>query len=143
MVVSCFPALQHLHLDLYLHKIRLFTPRASLITSSLDHPRKTKRVSVNRSKKEVSAQSRHQVDVQQLLSKLVTNKEQIFQSYPDVFEGIGCFPGPPYHIQIDLSITPKQSLCRPIPVHLKETFQQEIDKMLKAGVLKPVHETTP
>ena len=28
-----------------------------------------------------------------------------------------------------------------MPVHLKDTFQQEIDKMLKAGVLKPVHET--
>ena len=28
-------------------------------------------------------------------------------------------------------------------MHLKEAFQQEIDKMLKAGVLKPVHEATP
>ena len=28
-------------------------------------------------------------------------------------------------------------------MHLKEAFQQEIEKMLKAGVLKPVHETTP
>ena len=28
-------------------------------------------------------------------------------------------------------------------MHLKETFQQEIDKLLKLGVLKPVHEATP
>ena len=28
-------------------------------------------------------------------------------------------------------------------MHLKEAFQQEIDKMLKARVLKPVHEATP
>ena len=27
-------------------------------------------------------------------------------------------------------------------VHLKEAFQQEIDKMVKVGVLKPVHEAT-
>ena len=33
--------------------------------------------------------------------------------------------------------------CQPIPVHLKETFKQEIDKMLKVGILKPVHEATP
>ena len=26
------------------------------------------------------------------------------------------------------------------PVHLKEGIRQEIDKMLKVGVLKPVHE---
>ena len=62
---------------------------------------------------------------------------------PDAFEGIGSFPGPPYHIQIYLSVTPKQTPCHPIPVHLKEAFKQEVDKMLQAGVLKPVHEATP
>ena len=45
-------------------------------------------------------------------------------------------------MQLDQSITSKQTTCRPIPVHLKEAFQQEIDKMLKVGVLKPVHEAT-
>ena len=28
-------------------------------------------------------------------------------------------------------------------MHLKEPFKQEIDKMLQAGVLKPVHQATP
>ena len=73
---------------------------------------------------------------------LFTSREQILQRYPDIFEGIGCFQGPPYHIHLDQSITPKQTPCRLIPVHLKEAFQQEVDKMLKAGVLKPVHEAT-
>ena len=82
-------------------------------------------------------------DQQQLVSRLVTSKEQILQSYPDVFDGIGCFPGPPYHIQLDPNIKPKQTPCRPILVHLKDAFKQEIDKMLKVGVLKPVHEATP
>ena len=50
---------------------------------------------------------------------------------------------PPYHIQLDPSVAPKQTPCHPIPVHLKETFKQEVDKMLQAGVLKPVHEATP
>ena len=30
-----------------------------------------------------------------------------------------------------------------MPVHLKEPFKQEIDKMLQAGVLKSVHQATP
>ena len=77
------------------------------------------------------------------LPKLVTSKDQILHEYPDVFEGIGSFPGPPYHIQIDPSVTPKQTPCHPIPVHLKEAFKQEVEKMLQAGVLKPVHEATP
>ena len=74
--------------------------------------------------------------------KLVTSKEQNLHEYPDVFEGIGSFPGPPYYIQIDPSVTPKQTSCCPIPVHLKETFKQEVYTMLQAGVLKTVHDAT-
>ena len=75
--------------------------------------------------------------------KIVKTKRQIKELYPELFEGIGRFPGEPYHIHSDPSVTPKQTPCKSIPVHLKETFKQEIDKMLKAGVIKPVHEATP
>ena len=40
-------------------------------------------------------------------------------------------------------MTPKQTLCCPIPVHLREAFKQKVDKMLQAGVFKPVQEATP
>ena len=122
-------------------------PRTSLITSSVDHPKKTKRASINSSKKEVFPQSTKKVvtvpDQQQLVPKVGASKEQILQSYLDVFEGIGCFPGLPFNILLDQIITPKHTPCRPIPVHLKEVFQQEIDKMLKVAVLKPECEATP
>ena len=122
--------------------------RASLITSSAEHPQKTtstlfvqkQEVSTQRSTPEVTTQMPIQTYV---VPKLVTSKEQILHEYPDVFEGINSFPGPPYHIQIDPNVTPKQTPCHPIPVHLKEAFKQEVDKMLQAGELKPVHETTP
>ena len=75
-------------------------------------------------------------------NRIITTKEQILRRFPDVFEGIGKFPGKPYEIQLDPKVPPKQTPCRPIPIHLKDTFKQEIDKMLKAGVLKPVQEAT-
>ena len=56
--------------------------------------------------------------------KLVTSQDQIMHEYPNVLGGIGKFPGPPYHIHADPSVTPKQTPCRPIPVHLKEAFQK-------------------
>ena len=62
------------------------------------------------------------------------------QRHPDVFDGIGCFPGPP---NVDPNVVPKQTPCQLISIHLNEAFKQEIDKMLKVGVLKPVHEATP
>ena len=45
--------------------------------------------------------------------KLVTRKEQILYEYPDVLEGIGSFHGPPYHIQIDPSVTPEANSLLP------------------------------
>ena len=89
---------------------------------------------------EVSAQIPRQ---RYAVPKLVTSKEQILCEYPDVFEGIGSFPGHPYHKQLDPSVTPKQTPCHSIPVHLKEAFKQEEDRMLLAGVHKPAHEAMP
>ena len=74
---------------------------------------------------------------------MVRRKADIKEYYADVFEGVGRFPGPPYHIQLDPKVPPKQTPVRPVPVHLKEAFKQELDKMLQAGQLKPVHEATP
>ena len=56
---------------------------------------------------------------------------------------LGCFPGKSYHINLDESVTPVQTRCRPVPVHLKEVFKQEINKMLDAGILKPFKKSTP
>ena len=77
------------------------------------------------------------------MNTLVTSKEQILSNYPDVFEGIGRFPGHPYHIQFNSNTTPKQTPCRLVPVHLKETFKKAMVKMLKAGIIKPVKKLLP
>ena len=74
---------------------------------------------------------------------LITNQKQILQEYPDIFEGIEKFLGPPYHIQIDPNVMPKQTPCRPILIHLQDAFQKEINQMLQASVLLPVNEATP
>ena len=101
-------------------------------------------MSAQNQKQKVSAQTTvTTIARKQDVNKLITTKEQILEHYPDVFEGIAKFPGPSYCIQFDPSIPPKQTPCCPVPVHLKECFKQEIDKMLKAGILKSVHEVTP
>ena len=119
-------------------RLDYFPPRASLITSSADHPKKTKAV-LNVQKQEVAT---HTPAARRETPQLITRKEMILHEYPDVFEGIGTFLGPSYHIQIDPSIPPKQTPCCPIPVHLKDAFQQEINKMLWVEVLALVNEAT-
>ena len=63
--------------------------------------------------------------------RIIKTKEQIKEQYPELFEGIGRFPGEPYHCHTNPSITPKQIPCRSIPVHFKQTFRQEIEKCLQ------------
>ena len=80
-------------------KLDYLPPRASLITSSTDHPKKTKsQVSVHVSRKESEVST---------VSNCKGMVPIIHYPYSDVFDGIGCFPGPPYHIQVNPSITPK------------------------------------
>ena len=119
-------------------------PRASLITSSVDHPKETRcQIAVHSSTTDSKLLPQKNVVPKQEVPKLVINKEQILSYYPDVFEGIGRFPCLPYHTQLDPSVTPKQTPCCLIPVYLKEAFQQEVNKMLQVRVLKPVQEATP
>ena len=121
----------------------------------MDHPKKTKLTSlkVYQLKQEVSDQSQEPSSKASVPTSrntvqkpnpniAITSKEQILSKYLDVCKGIGRFPDLPFHIQVNLNIMPKQTLCRPVPIHLKEAFKQEIDKMLQASIIKPVKEVS-
>ena len=144
MLLSCNTSLT---LGLIQSRPRLdyLPPRASLITSNEDHPRKIKtQVQVQKHEVITKTNDLHH-NIQGNISQpptLITNQEQILQEYPDVFEGVGKFPGPPYHIRVDPKVTPKQTPCRPIPIHLKDVFHKELNQMLQAGVLLSVTEAT-
>ena len=149
MLLSCKTILA-LHLMQPRSRLEYLPPRASLITSDIDHLKRTKSPSlkVHQSKQEVSAgQGMTSISTNTVqkakLDMVVTSKEQILSRYPDVFEGIQRFPGQLYHIQVDPNVTPKHNPCQPVPIHLKETFRKEIDKMLQAGIIKPVKGATP
>ena len=93
MLLSCKTTLM---LDWIQPRTRLdyLPPRASFITSSADHPKKTKSTLFVQ-KQEVSAQTTTQEVAAQMpkhkyaVPKLVKSKDQILHEYPDVFEGIG------------------------------------------------------
>ena len=83
-------------------------PRAKLITSNVDHPRNMKE-QIQVQKQVITKQPDQCHSTQSTtLPKLITTQCQILQEYPDVFEGIGKFPGPPYHIHVDPGVTPNR-----------------------------------
>ena len=111
--------------DIAMHtRLDYLPPRASLTTSSADHPKMTKcQPALHASKKVMHLHPFNWFPV----PKLITSKEQILASYILMcLMELDAFPEPPYQISCWCpSITPKQTPCRPIPVHLKEPFKQE------------------
>ena len=77
-----------------------------------------------------------------IVPKLIASKEQILQSYPDVFDGIGCFPGPPYNIQVWINsfvlVERKDKLGK-----LKLRICLDPTNLNKAIVCEPYHFKTP
>ena len=113
VLLSCNSTLD---LDLIQPRSRLdyLPPRASLITSTQDHPKKARQAHLYVHRLQQATTNNHQQvetnqNRKQQVSKLITSKDQIMAQYPNVFEGIGKFPGPPYTIHLDPSIPPKQT----------------------------------
>ena len=46
-----------------------------------------------------------------MIPKLVTSKEQILAAYSDVFDGIGCFPGPHTILRLIIVLHPSKLLA--------------------------------
>ena len=130
-------------------QLEYLPPGAMLISSAADYPKMEIHAQSMSPQQPNSASilstSKSKILQEDTLKKvrIMKTKEQIQEQYPELFKGIGQFSGEPYHIHTNPPITPKQTPCRPLPVHLKQTFQQETEKMLTTGVIKPVHEATP
>ena len=115
-----------LHLLNVKPRLEYLPPRAMLISSAADyHEREIHAWSMpqpnSASVLPTSKSKLLQEDTPKKI-RIMKTKEQIGEQYPELFKGIGQFPGKPYHIHINPSITPKQTPYRPIPVHLKQTF---------------------
>ena len=53
-------------------------------------------------------------------------KQNILETYANVFTGIGKFPGLPYKLQLKPNAKPTRNAPRKVPIHLQDTFHEEI-----------------
>lgn len=65
----------------------------------------------------------------------------LIAEYADVFDGLGCFPGE-HHITTDTSVSPVIHAPRRVPLSLQPKLKQQLDRMVKAGVLSKRDEPT-
>ena len=77
----------------------------------------------------------HSISKEQLQGGPFTNQD-ILDVYADVFTGIGKFPGLPYKFQLKPNAKPARHAPRKVPIHLQETFHEEIRNLEALGILE-------
>ena len=76
------------------------------------------------------------------VNRLPLTKQDILVQYSSCFEGIGHFPGDPYKFHLKPEHKPAQNAPRKDPIHLEVAFKEEIEPLVKLGILEEVKEHT-
>ena len=116
---SCRAPLEHC---MHVHQptVQVCKPGESLALRKVKHPHNG-RTSVNR---------------------LPLTKQDILSQYSSCFDGRGCFPGDPYKFHLKPECKPAQHAPRKVPIHLESAFKEEIESLVKQGILEEVKEHT-
>ena len=83
---------------------------------------------------------KHPLNGKTSVSRLPFTKQDILSQYSGCFEGIGCFPGDPYKFHLKPDHKPARHAPRKVPVHLETAFKEEIESLVKQGILEEVKE---
>ena len=76
------------------------------------------------------------------VNRLSLTKQDIFSQYSGCFKGIGHFPGDLYKFHLKPEHKPAQHAPRKVPIHLEAAFKEEIESLVKQGILEDVKEHT-
>ena len=69
-------------------------------------------------------------------------KQDILETYADIFTGIGKFPGLPYKFQLKPNAKPTRHAPRKVPIHLQDAFHEEIRNLEALGILGETKDVT-
>ena len=69
-------------------------------------------------------------------------KQDILETYADVFTRIGKFPGLPYKFQLKPNAKPARHAPRKVPIHLQDVFHEEIRNLEALGILEETKDVT-
>ena len=81
---------------------------------------------------------KHPLNGRTSVSRLPLTEQDILSQYSGYFEGIGCLPGDPYKFHLKPEHKPARHAPRKVPVHLEAAFKEEIESLVKQGILEEV-----
>ena len=92
-------------------------------------------------KKLSNSSTKHSITGEQLQGGPLT-KQDILETYANVFTGIGKFPGLPYKFQLKPNAKPARHTPRKVPIHLQDAFCEEIRNLEALGILEETKDVT-
>ena len=69
-------------------------------------------------------------------------KQDILDTYSDIFTRIGKFPGLPYKFQFKPNAKPTRHAPRKVPIHLQDMFHEKIRNLEALGILEETKDVT-
>ena len=69
-------------------------------------------------------------------------KQDILETYADIFTRIGKFPVLPYKFQLKPNAKPTRHAPRKVPIHLQDAFHEEIRNLEALGILEETKDVT-
>ena len=97
---------------------------------------------MNETERKLSNNStKHPISKEQLQGSPLT-KQDILETYADIFTGIGKFPGLPYKFQFKPNAKPTGHEPRKVPIHLQDSFHEEIRNLEQLGILEETKDIT-
>ena len=81
-------------------------------------------------------------NIEQISIDLPPNLRNTVNKYRTRFEGIGKLKDVKVKLSIDSEIKPVANKHRRVPFHLRQKVEEELNRLLKAGVIETVHEPT-
>ena len=76
------------------------------------------------------------------VNRIPLMKQEILSQYSGCFEGIRHFPGDLYKFHLKPEHKPARHAPRKVPIHLEAAFKEEIESLVKLGILEEVKEHT-
>ena len=75
----------------------------------------------------------------QLAENNQSEREKIFNKFPDLFENNKTIINTEIKIQLKLGHYPIKQKARPVPLHLQKDVERELEKLIKSGHLEKVN----
>ena len=85
--------------------------------------------------------TKHSITKEQLQGSPLT-KQDILETYANIFTRIGKFPGLPYKFQLKPNAKPTRHAPRKVPIHLQDAFHEEIRNLEQLGNLEKTKDVT-